>query len=135
MARYIDVEPLEDKLKEHIRKTEALPQRTDSWEKGETMSDYIKREDAMKAIGNFLSREDDYYVDMAKGTIKLIPSADVAPVRHGHWQITDAYPHNVYCSECHTKYAQTHWAVWEDGSIPRRYCPHCGARMDGESDE
>lgn len=57
-------------------------------------------------------------------------AADVAPVRSGHWQITDAYPHNVYCSECHKRFAQTHWAVWEDGSLPRDYCPNCGAKMD-----
>ena len=63
-------------------------------------------------------------------TIKRMPT--IESVRHGHWQITEAYPHNVYCSECHTKFAQTHWAVWEDGSLPRHYCPHCGARMDGE---
>lgn len=47
----------------------------------------------------------------------------------GRWEITDAYPHNVYCSECHKKFAQTHWTVWEDGSLPRNYCPNCGARM------
>lgn len=50
--------------------------------------------------------------------------------RTGRWQITDAYPHNVYCSECHKKFAQTHWAVWEDGSLPRNFCPHCGAKMN-----
>lgn len=57
------------------------------------------------------------------------PTEDVEPVRHGEWQITEAYPHNVYCSECHTKFAQTHWQVWEDGSLPRNYCPYCGAKM------
>ena len=49
--------------------------------------------------------------------------------RTGHWHITDAYPHNVYCSECHKRFAQTHWAVWEDGSLPRNFCPNCGAKM------
>ena len=49
----------------------------------------------------------------------------------GKWQITSAYPHNVYCSVCHKKYAQTHWAVWEDGSLPRNFCPNCGAKMEG----
>ena len=53
-------------------------------------------------------------------------------LRTGKWQITDAYPHNVYCSKCHTKFAQTHWEVWEDGSLPRRFCPNCGARMQSE---
>ena len=61
--------------------------------------------------------------------VKEQPTVEAEPVRHGYWQITEAYPHNVYCSECHTKFAQTHWAVWEDGSLPRYYCPHCGARM------
>lgn len=57
-------------------------------------------------------------------------AVDVVPVKHGHWHIVDAYPHNIYCSECHTKFAQEHWEVWEDGSLPRKYCPNCGAKMD-----
>lgn len=48
----------------------------------------------------------------------------------GRWEITHAYPHNVYCSECHKKFAQTHWAVWKDGSLPRNFCPNCGAKME-----
>ena len=102
-------------------------------EKGKTMSDYIRREDAIEAFDPQQRR--DWYTPWIVETLKDLPSADAAPIRHGHWQITDAYPHNVYCSECHTKYAQTHWAVWDDGSLPRRFCPNCGARMDGDSDE
>ena len=67
-------------------------------------------------------------VEWAENVLKRVPSAE----RKGHWQITESYPHNVYCSECHTKCAQTHWAVWEDGSLPRKYCPNCGARMERE---
>ena len=57
-----------------------------------------------------------------------LPSAQPERKR-GRWNITDAYPHNVYCSECYTRFAQTHWAVWEDGSLPRNFCPNCGADM------
>ena len=53
---------------------------------------------------------------------EILPAADVAPVRHGRW-----IPYNVkdclyVCSECH--------------SLPKdrtRYCPNCGAKMDGEA--
>ena len=55
--------------------------------------------------------------------------------KKGKWNITDAYPHNIYCSECHIRYAQTHWPVWEDGSLPRNYCPNCGAEMEVKDDE
>lgn len=55
--------------------------------------------------------------------------SDVVERKRGKWQITDAYPHNVYCSECHKKFAQTHWAVWGDGSLPRNFCSNCGADM------
>ena len=55
--------------------------------------------------------------------------------KRGRWNITDAYPHNVYCSECYTRFAQTHWAVWEDGSLPRNFCPHCGADMREDEQE
>lgn len=71
----------------------------------------------------------------AKQLIDEQPTVDAAPVVHGRWRVTDAYPHNVYCSECYKTFAQTHWAVWEDGSLPRGFCPNCGAKMDGGEDE
>lgn len=59
--------------------------------------------------------------------VDAIPSADVAPVRHGRW--IDAYPDIepnpmfMYgiCSEC----------GFEQGiSKYLNYCPNCGAKMD-----
>lgn len=76
------------------------------------------------------------YKSMEQTINKLTEAiADAKPVKHGHWCVTQAYPHTVYCSECFERFAQAHWAVWEDGSLPRDYCPSCGAKMDRERRE
>ena len=94
----------------------------------------MKYIDADKLKEVFDEHEDDYgylhgdweeFIDNA-------PTADVRENVRGEWQITDAYPHNIYCSVCHKRFAQTHWAVWEDGSLPRNFCPNCGADMRGD---
>ena len=113
-------------------------------EKGKTMSDYIKREDAIKAIEREAYRHDylDHIIEIVDGVpsadvvpmeryksmentcVKLQKAlADVAPVRHGKWEMNDDYT----CSLCGYR------MVIGDGAY--RYCPNCGARMDGESDE
>ena len=67
------------------------------------------------------------------GAIKNIPAADVAPVRHGRWMTTDAYPHHLYCSVCYKTYAKN--AKWvNELDLPTNYCPNCGTRMDKEDE-
>ena len=51
----------------------------------------------------------------------------------GHWIVTDAWPHKVYCSECYKTFAQASWEIWQDGSLPRNYCPNCGRKMEGKT--
>ncbi len=51
--------------------------------------------------------------------IAILPAADVAPVVHAHYIISeDGDPR---CSACGAKYIDS----------TRKYCPDCGARMDG----
>lgn len=89
-------------------------------EKGKTMDDYIKREDAIEKLEFHISMDllDD---------IKDIPPADVAPVRHGHWivlqQTSIPTIWNCKCSECGAYETKT-------SNYQANYCPNCGAKMD-----
>ena len=97
------------------------------------MSDYISRDAAIVRATAVVT---DYGILCdVKEALESIPAAEVQPVRRGRWQITDAWPHNVYCSECHKRFAQTHWTIWEDGSMARKFCSNCGARMEPASEE
>ena len=62
---------------------------------------------------------------LLQGIINL-PSADVAPVRHGRWDNSKA-SFGEMCSECK-------FIVWWDDDGPHKfnYCPNCGAVMDGK---
>ena len=53
-----------------------------------------------------------------------IPTADVEPVRHGHREKALSVTGNWYarCSICKTRVS----------AVKQRYCPHCGAKMDGK---
>ena len=56
------------------------------------------------------------------------PAADVAPVKHGHWSHLGG--DEWCCSNCGQ-------IVTTEGSWERpwqKFCPNCGARMDGDAD-
>lgn len=91
------------------------------------MADYIRREDALKALHN------NFYTT-AMDVIKRVPTADVAPVVHGVWQGEgDGYADGAlvydvwHCSNCgHCIDDGT-----DDPEALPNYCPNCGAKMDG----
>ena len=117
-------------------------------EKGKTMDDYIKREDAIEAI-----EDTDWYhinsqAEMVHGAnselhqawykaidiysaIDSVPSADVAPVRHGHW-IFNQDDMALTCSYCGDIYNIDDVDGGLDFMDNAKYCMTCGARMDGE---
>ena len=67
-------------------------------------------------------------VEATRDYIASLSAADVAPVRHGRWLTTDAYPHHLYCSVCYNTYAKN--AKWvNELDLPTKYCPNCGALM------
>ena len=88
------------------------------------MSDYINREDTIKAFDPNQRR--DWYTPWIVETLKDLPPADVAPVRHGHW--IKISPAGIYeCSECGKNVMTSDIEAYE-------YCHGCGARMDEEED-
>ena len=57
------------------------------------------------------------------------PLDEVEPVRTGRWEANDNYDASV-CSVC-----QTMWNNLDNDTHRFNYCPHCGAKMDGDSHE
>ena len=56
--------------------------------------------------------------------VKRLPTAD--PVKHGHWIFVEDMVSYIKCSECGDD------ICWVNTKRPK-YCPGCGARMDGEA--
>ena len=62
-----------------------------------------------------------------KDIIDTVPAVDMAPVVHGRWNcvghvcVDGEYEDTFRCSKCSIPYFRK-----------SRYCPNCGARMDGE---
>ena len=120
------------------------------------MTDYIKREDALElfemvldsykdsgiqniktmvaiAPQEFHLSEDDeiadfnFELDGWRNNFMEIESADVAPVKHGHW--IKISPAGIYeCSKCGKNVMTSDIEAYE-------HCHGCGARMDGDEDD
>ena len=93
------------------------------------MSDYIDRQAAIEAVGDIHPL--DYNSQAIANRLKSLPSADVAPVRHGRW-IDETFSFSrPRCSVCGELCIGLHAFSY----VLTDYCPHCGARMDGEQDD
>lgn len=61
--------------------------------------------------------------------IEAAPTVDAVPVVHGRWVGAPLWGSgNCPCSECGSQYIIY---VYPHGEIREKYCPNCGARMDG----
>ena len=95
------------------------------------MAEYIKREYAVDAVVDVYYNTPDVNLSCEKfeTAIFKIPAADVAPVRHGCWErvipskSAAKWSTRVSCSNCHSA-----------GYAHHKYCPNCGAKMDGGAD-
>ena len=89
------------------------------------MAEYIKREYAVDAaLDVYYDTPDiDLSGEKFEAAILKTPAADVAPVRHGEWEIVVGSNGNEYmvCTCCR---------VSQDLTGVFTYCPNCGAKMD-----
>ena len=63
-----------------------------------------------------------------KQIITDLPTADVAPVRHGRWETNSDRPDSLICSVC-----KCGFDMWKHD--PHNYCPNCGAKMEEQINE
>lgn len=115
------------------------------------MSEYIKKEDAIKEIKEWATNLlDPRYIvrEDAECALMDLPSADVVEVRHGKWiddegqqillkNAIDKGENWKVCSICGA--GMCIGAKYKTDKVYHRhfsrYCPNCGARMDGEEKE
>ena len=88
------------------------------------MDEYIKREEAIEAAKRAWAKglEPSQYIE-------IIPAADVATVRHGRW-IKVGYA----CGETEWQCSACKETEWRTSASRLRYCPFCGAKMNGGAD-
>ena len=102
------------------------------------MSDMVtKYEDWLRRCVHRDGRKGNVYLpcDIVLGIADWIEAhRNIASVGHGNWIKDDVFGIPVYrCSKCDKEF----WLSADDtpqGSS-YRYCPNCGARMDGEDDD
>lgn len=59
--------------------------------------------------------------------------SDYQEVKHGYWHLVDNCANaGIYCSVCNKKVYKTDYA---NQKVKSKYCPNCGAKMDGGKNE
>ena len=94
------------------------------------MSDYIEQSviERLLAIAAAADGEENRRTwARAMCIAHITPTADVAPVKHGTWEIMPETKTRRFCACCR-------WDVPEYGKF-YAYCPNCGAKMDGGDDD
>ena len=90
------------------------------------MSDLISKAEALEIIKHNEAQCDG--ISWAYREVKALPTADAVEVVHGHWCWEGKFK---ACSQCGS------YIEWDEtlGANFWKYCPHCGAKMDGKKVE
>jgi len=98
------------------------------------MSEYIKRDTALKIIDNYAKTVEEKNSQAAIQAVRdivavICPVEDVAPVIHGCWKNIGG---DEWCCNC-CGYVKT--TESRNDRPAYKFCPDCGARMDGDSND
>lgn len=82
-------------------------------------------EEWIDTVGNVTIGKGLSYYGELQGCIEECPTIDAEPVRHGRW-IEKPFLLGIsnFCSLCGENYGMPHGKF--------KYCPNCGAKMDGK---
>lgn len=92
------------------------------------MAEYLEREALLRELRLWHmhktdSLPDHFHYTGIKAWLEALPAEDVQPVEHGRWVLDNPEQVLMHCSNCN----------WRNLSWKWKYCPNCGARMDGET--
>ena len=97
------------------------------------MDEYINRESAIRALLNDAPEQVGYSREDAADCIRYMDVADVAPVVHGQWLRSDDDWDSLTPIRCSICGEEWYFEMIDDVTLLNyKYCPNCGARMDGE---
>lgn len=106
------------------------------------MAEYINREEALMWFKAYLHTGDDSIpTDTVLSDLRyVIPKVDVAPVRHSYWESYDTSACIGTDDEGEPRWVARRFYVCHERKcryksvVRSKYCPNCGARMNGDAD-
>ena len=93
------------------------------------MTEYVTKEQVIDWFRPYGHMDESIPYETMVSDLRGMPAADVTPVRHGCWErvipskSSAKWSTKVSCSNCHSA-----------GYTHHKYCPNCGAKMDGGAD-
>ena len=103
------------------------------------MSRLIDADEAYKVLSEYYHQRTEIQHKALREALDRVPTVET--IKRGHWE-----PHPIYpkewdvCTSCGIGTKRREYGINHDGTewrseVSYTYCPWCGARMDGESDE